>query len=95
MSHKKFKPSGKIETEFPVEIRAEIDRFLSENATYDQIRMWLNDGGFSISLSSVGRYGKKLFEAEGNRIPLFDRFPDPKKEKLYQLIEEIVELFED
>ena len=90
-----MKSFSKIETELPVEIQTVIDQLLRENATYSQITKWLDDGGFSISRSCVSRYGKRFFEFKGNRIRLLDRLPDSKKERLYQLIEEIVTLFEE
>jgi hypothetical protein len=54
---------SRIETELPVELRQQLNRVLLEGATYDEAAAFLNDKGYDISRSSVGRYGKEFFEA--------------------------------
>ena len=59
-----FKTESKIESELPAETRQQLNRlFLVENISYDEARDWLKEQGYDISRSSIGRYGKKFFEA--------------------------------
>lgn len=54
---------SRVETELPEEIRRNLDRILLEGATYDEAAEYLKSGGYDISRASVGRYGKRFFEA--------------------------------
>lgn len=54
---------GRIRDELPAEVRAQVDRLLIENATYDDVKAFLDEGGYDISRSAVGRYGKDFMNA--------------------------------
>ena len=54
---------GKIYDELPKEVRAEVNRLLLEpQVTYDDIKVYLDERGYDIGRSSIGRYGKKFME---------------------------------
>lgn len=59
MGGTKTRTHSRIDDELPVDIRAQINRLLVEtNATYDDIKDFLDKKGFDISRSAIGRYGK-------------------------------------
>ena len=46
----------------PSEIMAQVNRLLIEpSTTYDDVKAFLNERGFDISRSAIGRYGKDFF----------------------------------
>jgi len=50
---------GRVRDELPVEIREQVDRLLIEPGnTYDDIKAFLDEQGFDISRSAIGRYGQ-------------------------------------
>jgi len=53
---------SRIEVELPHEVRKAVNRLLVEQATYEEVSEYLQERGFDISRSSVGRYGKDFFE---------------------------------
>lgn len=61
--HTKTRRHSKVETELSPEIKAQVDRLLIENATYEEIALFLKAKGFDISKSSIGRYGKEFLNA--------------------------------
>lgn len=62
MGGRKSRKRYKVETELPVEVRERLNRLLLEGATYEEGAAWLQEQGYEISKSSVGRYGKQFFE---------------------------------
>lgn len=56
-----LRPRTKIDL-LPPEIRDEIDRKLIAGRTYDEIAEWLQDQGYDISRSTVGRFGHEFFK---------------------------------
>lgn len=55
---------SRIETDLPKDVREAVDRLILEPGhTYDDIKDWLSAKGYDISRSSIGRYGKRRFEA--------------------------------
>lgn len=58
--HVKTRRHSKVETELSDDLRAQIDRLLIEDATYDDIAAFLKEKGHDISKSSIGRYGKEF-----------------------------------
>lgn len=64
--------------------------------TYQEISDWLKSSGFSISKSSVARYGKCLINSGQSFTDRMEQFIEtPEKAQLYQLLSNIVDLFED
>jgi hypothetical protein len=61
--HTKTRRHSKVETELTPEIKAQVDRLLIENATYEEIAAFLKEKGIEISKSSIGRYGKEFLNA--------------------------------
>ena len=58
MSAKRRK-HGRVRDELPEEIREQVDRLLIEGGnTYDDIKTFLDEQGYDISRSAIGRYGK-------------------------------------
>lgn len=57
-THTKIRRHSKVDTDLPQEVRAQVDRLLIENATYEDISAFLKGQGHDISKSSIGRYGK-------------------------------------
>lgn len=56
---RKVRQHNRILDELPAEVRAEVDRLLIEgNVTYDDIKAFLDEKGYDISRSAIGRYGK-------------------------------------
>ena len=48
-----------VRDELPAQIREQVDRLLIEpKVTYDDIKKYLDEQGFDISRSAIGRYGK-------------------------------------
>lgn len=59
MGGTKTRTHSRIDDELPVEIREQVNRLLVEGgATYDEIKTFLDERGFDISRSAIGRYGK-------------------------------------
>ena len=58
--HTKIRRHGKV-YDLPQDIKAEVDRFLVEGATYEEISEYLKKKGYDISKSAIGRYGKEFF----------------------------------
>jgi len=58
----KVRRHSRIEKELPEELRAEVNRFLIEGLTYEEISDYLKEKGYDISRSSVGRYGRDFLE---------------------------------
>jgi hypothetical protein len=55
----KVRKHSRVTDELPQEIRREVDRLLIEgNVTYDDIKAFLDEKGYDISRSAIGRYGK-------------------------------------
>lgn len=52
---------SRIEVELPPEVQRDVNRLLIEQATYEEVAEFLNEQGYDISRSSVGRYGKDFF----------------------------------
>lgn len=61
--HTKIRRHSRVETELTPEIKAQVDRLLIENATYEEISEFLKKQGHDISRSSIGRYGKDFLNA--------------------------------
>lgn len=66
---------SRIETDLPSDVREGLNRLLLEGATYEEVSLWCKNKGHDISRSSVGRYGKRFFEAYQN----IKRFEDQSK----------------
>lgn len=54
---------SRIETELPADLREALNRLLLEGATYEEACAFCQERGHDISMSSMGRYGKRFFEA--------------------------------
>ena len=55
----KIRQHSRVSDELPAEMRAEVNRLLIEpGITYDDIKKYLDDNGYDISRSAIGRYGK-------------------------------------
>lgn len=61
--HTKTRRHSKVETDLSHEIKAQVDRLLIENSTYEEIAEFLKIKGHDISKSSIGRYGKEFLNA--------------------------------
>jgi ribosomal protein L18E len=59
---RQFKPRGRMARELPKEIISQVNDLMTDGATYDEVAAWLNQRGYDISRSAVGRYGQKFFE---------------------------------
>jgi len=68
----KVRKHSRVTDELPREIKREVDRLLVEgNATYDDIKSFLEGKGYDISRSSIGRYGKE-FLAQYQRLKVIE-----------------------
>ena len=57
----KVRRHSRIGDELPQELKREVDRLLVEgNVTYDDIKAFLEEKGYDISRSAIGRYGKEF-----------------------------------
>ena len=57
----KVRRHSRISDELPQELKREVDRLLVEgNVTYDDIKAFLEEKGYDISRSAIGRYGKEF-----------------------------------
>jgi hypothetical protein len=60
----KVRRHGRIQDELPVEIREQVDRLIVEGGcTYDDIKAFLDEAGYDISRSAIGRYGKEFLDS--------------------------------
>jgi len=57
---------SRVQDELPAEVRAQVDRLLIEQATYDEIKAFLDSEGYDISRSAIGRYGHDFLAAYQN-----------------------------
>lgn len=62
-AHTKTRRHSRVATELTQELKAQVDRLLIENATYEEIAVFLKEKGHDISRSSIGRYGKEFLNA--------------------------------
>lgn len=55
---------GRVRDDLPAEVREQVDRLLLEGGvTYDDIKAFLDEQGFDISRSAIGRYGQDFLNA--------------------------------
>jgi len=57
---------SRVQDELPAEVREQVDRLLTEQATYDEIKEFLDREGYDISRSAIGRYGHDFLAAYQN-----------------------------
>ena len=57
---------SRVQDELPAEVREQVDRLLIEQATYDEIKAFLDSEGYDISRSAIGRYGHDFLAAYQN-----------------------------
>jgi len=57
---------SRVQDELPAEVREQVDRLLIEQATYDEIKSFLDSEGYDISRSAIGRYGHDFLVAYQN-----------------------------
>ena len=57
---------SRVQDELPAEVREQVDRLLIEQATYDEIKEFLDREGYDISRSAIGRYGHDFLAAYQN-----------------------------
>jgi hypothetical protein len=68
----KVRRHSSIGDELPQELKREVDRLLVEgNVTYDDIKAFLEEKGYDISRSAIGRYGKE-FLAQYQRLRVIE-----------------------
>ena len=68
----KVRRHSRIGDELPQELKREVDRLLVEgNVTYDDIKAFLEEKGYDISRSAIGRYGKE-FLAQYQRLRVIE-----------------------
>lgn len=64
---KRNRANGKIDR-LPMNIRNKVTRMIfEENSTYEEISLYLNEAGYDVHFSSVGRFKRKL-EDETNKL---------------------------